>query len=441
MRVIHFILAVLILITLSTSATYGANDDGANNEGLSAGVEKPCVNALKAFNVDELQRTNAVNDNNAGAVAWVQYINLKPLVRLILPAKLVFEVLSGYEYPIHRANLIAMIKKLHDGKNFNYAVTETIKAQVQGATLNSRIRDYLKNKQSRNYFMRLLGDNTLAEVQNIFYGADPLSPSADSLVGQYLAETGASTVVRTFSRKEDGSTVQEGAPRLAVAVSNSTLAVFQKYFSRPEFLFHYHTPDQGTLEFGQGGMRGSYGTARYPITYSVDVLMPFIVLKTTEAGRAKNFFALGEVQNNAAQLPWSLLNYCATGGYNSCTHWVANIPLGDEKVDEYTFPGKVDPHAHNNVGPEPQSKPLEQYHGYENDKFLSTVWSVPGHMPLWQVLNVRNAQVGGYLANPGYVLHVLTGWTDVDRVPVVFVMVNDHKEQLSPDFNLRSSPL
>ena len=119
---------------------------------------------------------------------------------------------------------------------------------------------------------------------------------------------------------------------------------------------------------------------------------------------------------------------------------MGNIPLGDKKVESYTFPGKVDEYAYNEVSKGPQTKKLKNFRGYEDDDNLRSVWTVPGHMPLWEILRVKRAQTAGLLANPGYVAHVLSAWTSVGRVPVVFVVVRSHKKELKPDFSMKTSP-
>lgn len=304
---------------------------------------------------------------------------------------------------------------------------------------------------------------TLAQVQQRMHGGNPLSPTPESWLGQYIAETGAASAVRRFPKGPEFPD-QWGEERLVVAVSESSLPAYLKYFKRREILQHLHTPRQGTLYLHFNGKVGSYGqmTGELRAT-AVNSVLPTVLLSTSEGLRAEKFFSLATVDRTAANLPWTLTNfvppappppnagqaavqpppppihYCAEGGYNSCTHWVGNIPIGDDLVDRYIFPGKVDQYAGGNMDPGPQQKPLENYqHG---NPLVKEVWQVPGHKQLWEVLGQYDAQVGGYFASPGWVAHIFAAWVGVDRAPVVFVFVPDHTASIPENLDMQTSPL
>ncbi|MCB0351775.1 MAG: hypothetical protein KDD38_11365, partial [Bdellovibrionales bacterium] len=321
------------------------------------------------------------------------------------------------------------------------ALKTRLNGQVLDSTVSSRIVEFLRSPSEKT-FLKVLGDNSLQEMQEYMYGADPLNPSAESLLGQYIKETGAATLVRTFP--QTGKARRQGTPKLVVAISSETAKKYHKYFDKPEFLLHYHYPEQGTLQFGQAGVIGSYGSLSrndFVRFTELGTIVPHIVLKTTEAGRARNFFRLGARNIEIALTPWLLTGYCAMGGYSSCTHWVGNIPIGDEKVESYTFPGKIDRFAHNEVSKKPQTQILQPYNDYVDDKNLTSVWTVPGHMQLWEVLGLRGPQIGGLLASPGFVAHVLSARTSVERVPVVFLVVKDHKAPIPANFPMWTNPI
>src|SRR5690606_8823311 len=114
---------------------------------------------------------------------------------------------------------------------------------------------------------------SLQDVQRLTYGSDPLHPSPQSLIGQYLEATGASTLVRTFpaypERDWDGrGEIPEGPEKLVVALSPPTLPIYLEIFGREEFLVHVHRPHQDTLVTGQKGYVGTYGNHSHRLEYA-----------------------------------------------------------------------------------------------------------------------------------------------------------------------------
>ncbi len=341
--------------------------------------------------------------------------------------------------------------------------------------ISERIDSFLK-APSKISLKRALGEKNLDEVAQLLHGGDFKNPSPESLMGRYLAESNASKVLRGFpSDVAEDSAV--GAEKLAVMISgtNGNDILFKKYFDQPEFLYHYHTPGQGTLYFMHHGKQGSY--AAYKSVMDIarprdGSLFPMIVLSSKEAERARLYFTLGSSSQNHAKIPWNYPNYCAKGGYTSCTHWWGEMPLGEGLVDEYRFPGNADSHAGNALSSDPQETLLQAFDLEDSanknpipaainanalvfkdaaqlqpeqvkdrmSTLIKSVWKAPGHMQLWQMLGVRDSLDAGELANPGWVLRVLTGKTQSDRVPVVFVFRNDGLSELLPNFPTQASP-
>lgn len=216
--------------------------------------------------------------------------------------------------------------------------------------------------------------------------------SPESKLGRYLQKTGASTLLRNFSTNTNEEGARRGPERLVVAVSAKSFQTFKKIFfdenAQSDSLAHLHTPEQGTLlalskghiyHWGSSlaeSIRLPDGTSTVVIhrEYSsplripkIGTVIPAILLSASEAGRVQQFLHLLTRDLDAARHPWMIpamsnakfSRYCAMGGYNSCTHWLMNIPAGDDLVSKYLFPGKVDAYAYNKVEKAPQVQPLQ----------------------------------------------------------------------------------
>jgi hypothetical protein len=211
-------------------------------------------------------------------------------------------------------------------------------------------------------------------------------------------------------------------------------------------------------------------------------ILPHILLKTTEAQRTRQIFDFARqvsASNYSQDLkefilePWKLLKYCKMGGYNSCTHWVGNLQIGDIQVKNLKFPGKVDQYASNPVNSaDPQIGPLRSYRKFLEDfakdilrymddeerpsvkaellkyiNIIQRIYKYPrGQMQLSELLGDTSgtttnlevqANVQGEYANPGYVATRLTGNVTTDRVPVIFLIVDDVTKDIPANFDPR----
>ncbi len=368
-----------------------------------------------------------------------------PEVDRLFPKSLVTAILAEEENAVLARNFRAILERAAADtgsapatEKVQAALRSVLDGRVPAKTIEPRIRALRSG--STIALRRALGDMTLAETQLLLHGGNPLRPTADSLLGKYLQETGAATVVRTFPRGPaagPGSTARQGPERLVVAVSEQTMPAFLKYFSGENLLGHLHTPGQGTLYLSFRAKVGSYGSMSGEMRMPTEgTIMPEILLKTSEAQRAEQFFDLASRNGSVAQRPWELPNYCATGGYDSCTHWVGNIPVGDRLVTEYKFPGAIDSYASNQVPPttDPRVQPLRPYEN--SNPLVHRVWKVPGNEQLADVIGLGPQNLAGRLANPGWVAHSLTGVAPIGRVPVVFYFVGDARAPIAADFAL-----
>lgn len=344
--------------------------------------------------------------------------------------------------------------------------------------------------------LRALGGLTKAESLEALIGPDGIDQiSHDSLIGRYLNDalllTGQtpSTLVGDFDRGPGFNS--RGGRKLFVSVDRKTIPVFQQLFGmNPNLLMHNHEPKQGTLALYHRGQEISYAQYDWksPVRFQVGKTIPMIVLSSREGDNATNYFTLGTLENKFAKYPGAFAtasdkevinytekeellnkgkkskrrtvklerperNYCANGGYGSCTHWVGEMPIGEKIVGTYSMPGAV--------GDDPYSKPEEgvpvglqtqavgTFNGFyvkmwdtftpigtkeRADRLARIVWKQnAGNEQFWSMVGDKNAVAldHGEFANPGWVAYNLLANSDQDRVPVVFLFQENSSEPLT----------
>lgn len=360
---------------------------------------------------------------------------------------------------------------------------------------NERASVVRQRSINRSKLLEALGMNETESLRALVGPRGIRNPSKASLVGQFLEQSKKllegkepSTLVSSFKKAPNGS--ETGDARLFIAVDGRNAALAQQLFGEnPHLLIHDHEPQQGTLQLmhmgyqisyaqrdRRGNMAGAYRYTRethdesiygndfqpnYGNNVNVGSILPLMVLSTTEASRASNYFELGTKTNNArTKYPWSLKekdgetveNYCRPGGYTSCTHWVGEMAIGDKLVDRYSFPGNYDSHA-GQEDPSTRNQrairtgPVGTYTHFEKpyeermqaigessrvDRLTRMVWKEnKGNMQLWEMLNAKGPLSKGEFANPGWVLYTLIGHAPVERVPVVLVYTENATEPLT----------
>jgi hypothetical protein len=332
--------------------------------------------------------------------------------------------------------------------------------------------------------MRALGNMNADESLRQLIGEDAnleqIAP--DSLVGRFLSQSQAagvtpSTFVGTF-HTEPGLQSPRGERRLYVAVDARNVKIAQEMFMmNPNLLSHYHTQGQGTLNLMHTGKQITYAQYLQPqnagftevrgaVHVTGNIAIPMIVLSSTEASRATNYFTLGTITSKArSKFPWSLQDmsdgvpaekrpYCRTGAYQSCTHWVGEMAIGDKLVPEYKFPGDnnddgpgaKDPFATDQklfrTGPVGKYTHFTKPDGRQEligtdthmDRLTRIVWTQnQGHEQLWSLLNGEQKLKRGEFANPGWVFYSLIGTTPTERVPVVLLYRPDASQPLTDE--------
>jgi hypothetical protein len=330
-------------------------------------------------------------------------------------------------------------------------------------SLQARISAWQADPGLAQNVRRLLGENSVNEAGLILHGGDPLNPSNNSLIGRYLRDTGASSMVRTFTQANPNGNASP--QRLVVAISPASFPKFKELFSERNFLFHTHGPGQGTLYIAHNGKAGSYANLSSDVREGTSgSVWPLLLMSTNEGERMEQYARLGRINGQMAKTPWILKDgqnsYCKIGGYNSCTHWIGEIPIGERTVPTYTFPGnrRDDPYSGGTslasdatADAAPRTSPLTPYQVPRDtsssdvqheqlERLASRVWKPgAGNELLADAIGMKREHLEGEFANPGWVLNSFTAGASQERVPVVFYWVDNHQQPIAPNFPLQNS--
>lgn len=354
----------------------------------------------------------------------------------------VTRIFATEEMPYFERNLEELFQTLANEKDLpSRELERVLRAQlhnrVPASQVEQRIASFVRGEAP---IESILGDMTQDEVLLLYHGGNPLAPTPESLIGQYIAETGATTVARTFNT--DASVAQgaglQGPKRLAVSVDANTFAVWQKLFNRVDLLSvfaHAQVVQNGKIvSYNQ-----NYGDLR---AMSAGHILPAIVLKTTEAQRTETFLNIIANRKYVAwtqsveMLPWLVKGYVSLkGAYETCTQWIGIMPIGDERVPQYGFPGAVDNYATNREGGAgPRYATLSSHGGIPDSPRLDKFFLAPGYKQFADVLGQQATNVRGEWANPGWLINTLIGPTSSNYVPFVFVFTDNAKAPLDPLF-------
>lgn len=289
---------------------------------------------------------------------------------------------------------------------------------------------------------------SLDEVRAHYFGVDPLHPSADSALGRYIQETGATSLIRRFLTAPPGSTnppSELGPERLVVAVSEKSHDALFRYFSESNLLGQMHTPNQSTLNIVFRKQAGSYALVggRPVRNQNAGSLWFPLIFSDLEAVRLEDYFRLrfyeiGQLINDEAD-PYGPVN-----GWGGCTYWFGEIPVGLTRVESYSVAaGPTD-----SDGSHPRQKSLVPYTRPRNQVTLPPwelplyrkVWAVPGYQMLSDLLGLSQNDFRGEFANPGWLAYTMSGAVSASRLPVVFRYQVNHQEVIPPDFSIEANP-
>lgn len=386
------------------------------------------------------------------AISTLAKLNQLPALRRTLTLQFATSFVNDRELPLSGKILrdtidltLERVRKLdyqtrHSGSRelieFKKALRETLEANGYTAPIIDRRLALIPSvatqstTATRETWASILGELSLRETRELFYGTLLATPSKESLVGQYLEKTGASARLMRLPVEPKSETM--GPERLIVSVSAESFAEFSALIlSNPHYMSvvgHAAIMHNGLYFPNEGGK----GLKRIRIP-NMNHPMPFLILKTSEAERLTQYMKLASTKefegwHDGLKRPWDNEGYCARGGYTDCTHWVGNIPIGDKLVTEYKFPPNYEvPGDHT-----PRVQTLKPFESRDSKtEKLARVWKVPGHEQLASVIGQEKANVEGNLASPGSLINTLVAQTDTDRVPIVFLVVEDHKTPIS----------
>lgn len=433
-------LLVTLVISLSFASAVRAVDSSPCEVALLPLSAPVRIAAIAKEDPTQAFRVDTYND-------YVALVQANRDVRNLLPTAFVEEILVNPEFRYYSKNLKEFLdhfkasspSDIKTDERFRLALRETLKGKVPESTIEIRISN-LYGRSGGTRVIRALGDMTLGETQDLYYGSDPLHPSPESLVGQYLAETGATTQIRRFSLGPE-KPGEFGPERLVVSVSAASYASYQKLFSRMDsfnVLGHAYLIQNGKMtSYMHNGI-----DARMP---SVGNILPTIILKTTEGQRVEQYLNLmvtarltkggmyATYMGNPVMEPWLIDGYCGTEvGYSNCTHWIGNMPIGDKLVRTYAFPALQEAWGNPNLDKSPR---IARLGSYQSDiPLMNRVWKSPGNQQFGEVVGLGDANLRGDLANPGWVITTLIGPASAERVPVVFYIVNDHTQPIPENF-------
>ena len=442
------LLIVLLALMGLLFAQYGQAEDPPAPQVAAAGA--PCAAAVKELLEDASLTALAAESPFFAHLPplYTQYKEMTaaaPDLAQLLPQAKVLELLSDpvmFLYPKVLGEVLNRVKadvtEATASQKFLNHLKEVLKNQVPASTIESRIA-HLQHEANIRNLRRAFGDMEFSEVKMLYYGADFRTPSPDSLLGQYLAESGAKTLVRTF--RLSPRTEEQGPPRLVVALSAASFESYKKFFTRYDMVSiigHAHMIQNSKLT----SYNYRFSEMRLP---SPGNILPGVLLKTTEGQRMDQFFRLIQKSaggngnwNNPVMMPWTLDNYCATGAFVNCTHWIGNMPIGDDLVTQYILPGATDGYASNHISKNPivdaAPRVRELIAHKSADPLMQRVYRVPGNKQFSDVLGQSEGNGRGDFANPGWVIQTLIGPTTNDRVPVVFYIVPDHQSPIRENF-------
>ena len=252
----------------------------------------------------------------------------------------------------------------------------------------------------------------------------PLHHQVQERLNQYVRETGASVRKMAFPKIQGGA--EMGPERTVLALSAASFASFVQHFSDLDM---FSTMGHGNLLFKNSiyAYNGQRSDFRLP---ALNTPLPIVLLKPTEAQRFGTYMNLivqfGGSWSSKLKQPWQIPGYMsAQGGYHCCIHWIGNIPIGDKLVEEYSLPG--------GDNQPPRIAKLSPYQPRDQqDQWAAQVWTYPGHEQLADTLGQKDANLRGEFASAGWVIQSLLGGTSTERVPLVFIVTNDHQAPI-PD--------
>lgn len=448
-----------------TASRAGALNEGARNR-IRERLDKRVQEGYQSPNVRAYSQLKTFLERNEGAAARTDFVD--SMLR-ILDNEQLSTIHDSMDRALNEALQAGTVGRRAHALSSLESAAKTELSRFHGeAEAQARSRILREEGLTSERLLRAFGHMSKDETLQALVGSGGISDvAADSIIGRYLSaarQAGVNVTVskETFAKGGAGRGAR-GPERLYVSVDARTASLLEESVAKnPHFLMHNHTPHQGMLQLMHEGKDVSYARYRAAGAYRYSsimnqregTLMPLIALSSVEASNAKNYFELGALDNSRAKYPWTLREgktetserYCRVGGYNSCTHWVGEMPLGEQVVTNYTLPGFRGDDSYSNRERAQDSTVKDQsrvrvgpvgsyrYQVTESDatrignqtrvdRLTRIVWlQGEGREQLWSVVGASSRSLAtGQFANPGWVALTLLGEASSARVPVVFV--------------------
>jgi hypothetical protein len=375
--------------------------------------------------------------------AFAQYSDINSSKRLdgVIESKDILTLFADQDLPVFGERLVRVFDNMwgkaaaFDASSFYMGVRRSmLRQRIPRALVEKGIRENRAGDVSS--LRRLLGNLTLEETRSIYMGhsGSGLEFTPDSLLGKYVAESGASVKAMDVPDMNGARTYPE--KKLFVAVSEESFPLFQKYFDARTFVssLGHGAVVQGQLVTDVWGRANALGVM------SEFSPLPMVILKPSEGERLHRYLSTATMEryknwSNALKQPWRLNakngeTYVKQGAYTCCTNYWGNIPIGDKLVESYALPLVNEYGAGGAAERQPivRSKLLPWENAEESA--LRNIWTVPGHQQLSEVLGHLERNVNGEFASPGWVIQTLMGEVSSERVPVIFIFMKNHKSDI-----------
>ncbi len=375
------------------------------------------------------------------ALAQYADMNYDGVLNPLVVSRDVFSLFGDQDLPVFGERLARILD--HMWAKSGPVTTQSFSYSLRRSMIGSRIPTKLVDKGLRalkggdvTSLRRALGNLTLAETREIYMGESGSGTSftPDSLIGKYIAESGAS--VKLMDVPDMNKQRKYSEKKLFVAVSAESFPLFAKLFSARTFM---SSLGHGAVLQGQK-VTDVWGNVSDLRAMSEFTPLPMVILKPSEGERLHRYVSAAlnprySNWDNALKQPWRLMSkdgksYVEKGGYSCCTNYWGNIPIGDKLVDSYALPlvreyGDVPGGVRQPV----KYSKLQKWEDAE-ESALKHIWTVPGHQQLSDVLGHLERNVNGEFASPGWVIQTLMGEVSTERAPVIFIFMKNHKSDI-----------
>ncbi len=475
-KILKSLVIVLVLVSVQSLAASRCTDV-FNENSATAANEILSYNPLGDSDLDAQVRAKYISHNVAAYKIYKKIIESYPELNGTPLHNGILSVLKDESLSSFHIVLSKIFAHIHKSKpaniitEFKNKVHEEIVKYMPEDKAKLRVRLLNRTKITKEVMMNALGRMTFQESLEALIGTGGIrNLQGDSLVSRYIEAARQQgikidTHVGTFSKGPNYR--GRGGEKLFISVDKRTAPILEKIISdNPHLLMHNHDSGQGTLEMRHHGQSITYAKydskADFSSAFQWDEdgsnsIIPVVPLSSTEASQAINYFTLGSLDNKYAKYPWGLKKrdeqtqemqeYCRTGGYSSCTHWIGEMPLGDKLVDTYSVPGYVDQYSdYADQTRGLRTKPVGEYNVFNSHSSIEEigtksrvhrlarmVWlQLKGREQLWSVVGDKKAEGldRGEWANPGWVLYNFLTRSTQERVPVVFIFREDASRPL-----------